>query len=71
MKYFKFLTDNNNQDIPTPQEIRNSPWLTHMYRLGRNAQLEGLPPVAPEEYHISQRTINTWHMGYTDAQQEN
>lgn len=69
IKYFKFLT--TNRDVPTPQEIRDSPWLTHMYRLGRNAQIEGLPPVAPEEYHISQRTINTWHMGYTDAQREN
>jgi len=61
---FKFLTA--NRDVPTPQEIRNSPWLTEVYRQGSNAGMTGHFDI-PTEYYASKRTMNAWFMGYNDA----
>ena len=67
IKDFKFLTPNNNDDIPTPQEIRNSPWLRGIFRQGWNAgsQVDVNPP---PEYRVSHRTLNAWYQGYWASQ---
>ena len=67
MKDFKFLTSNNNNDIPTPHEIRNSPWLRGIFRQGWNAgaQVDVNPP---PEYRVSHRTLNAWYQGYWASQ---
>ena len=63
MKPFKFLTPNHNDYIPTPQEIRNSPWLRVVFRQGWNAgsRVDANPP---PEYQVSPRTLNVWYEGF-------
>lgn len=66
MKSFKFLQE-NNIDIPTPQEIRASPWLTIVYWQGWNAAVRGVNN-PPAEYNVSPRSLNVWYEAYRDAQ---
>jgi hypothetical protein len=66
MKSFKFLQQNNG-DIPTPQEIRHSPWLTIVYRQGWNAAMSGFDFNPPPEYRVARRTLNVWCAGYRDS----
>ena len=68
IKDFKFLTSNNNDDIPTPQEIRNSPWLRAVFRQGWNAGVNGNDNSPPPEYRVARRTLNAWHQGYWASQ---
>jgi hypothetical protein len=65
IKPFKFFT--KNDDIPTPQEIRNSPWLTGVFRQGWNARLQGID-IPPPEYSVSRRTLISWWKGYYASQ---
>jgi hypothetical protein len=67
MKPFKFLQ--TDKDIPTPQDIRNSPWLTGVFRQGWNARLQGIDN-PPSEYRVSFRTLDTWNQGYWAARNE-
>jgi hypothetical protein len=62
IKDFKFLS-NNNDDIPTPQDIRNSAWLRGIFRQGWNARSQGIDS-PPPEYRVSRRTLNAWYQGY-------
>jgi hypothetical protein len=66
MKPFKFLTK-NDEDIPTPQEIRNSPWLRGVFRQGWNARSQGIH-IPPPEFSVSRRTLIAWYKGYWAAQ---
>ena len=66
MRDFKFLTKNDD-DIPTPQEIRNSPWLTGVFRQGWNAGSQGID-IPPPEYLVSRRTLIAWWKGYYASQ---
>ena len=68
IKRFKFLSNNDNKDIPTPQEIRNSAWLSGIYRQGWNVAMSGGDFSPPPEYRISRRTLNAWCAGYRDSQ---
>jgi len=68
MKTFKFLQ--TDKDIPTPQDIRNSPWLRSAYLKGWNDGMMGITEF-PQGYRPSQRTINTWYMGQNDARRGN
>lgn len=67
IKDFKFLQQNNG-DIPTPQDIRNSPWLTGVYRQGWNAAMSGEDFNPPPDYRVARRTLNAWCSGYRDAE---
>jgi len=65
MKPFKFLQ--SDKDIPTPQDIRNSPWLRFVFRQGWNARTQGIDN-PPTEYRDSPRRLNAWYQGYWASQ---
>lgn len=69
MKNFTFFKDNNN-DVPTPQEMRHSPWLTGVYQQGWNAAMAGWDFNPPAEYRVARRTLHAWCAGYRDAETE-
>jgi hypothetical protein len=66
MKNFKFLTLGRYENIPTPREIRNSPYLCGIYREGWNAAAIGVI-IPPNEYYASQRVLSAWAMGHRDS----
>lgn len=68
MKSFNFFRGNNN-DVPTPQEIRRSIYLTTIYEQGFRAGINRRGYYnPPQHYHASKRVLNTWQIGYRDAE---
>lgn len=68
MNNFNFFRG-NDKDVPTSQEISRSNFLTIVYEQGFRAGMNGWDYDPPEHYHASRRVLNTWRMGYRDAEQ--
>jgi len=58
------------QTDATPQDIRNSPYLSAIYREGWNAAARGVI-IPPSEYYASVRVLSAWAMGQNDARRGN
>jgi hypothetical protein len=67
MRPFKFLNNKSTrQTDATPQDIRNSPYLSGIYREGWNAAARGVI-IPPNEYYASVRVLSAWAMGHRDS----